>query len=391
MNLRTLGLTKILLTFIILSIIGALMIYSASSYDLLMQGVKPTAVFIKQGIIMCLSWVLMFMIYKVRLEVLFNKKIAIGLLLVSVLLLLMVRLPFFGVAANGAQRWISLFGIQFQPSELCNFAIIYYLSCYLGEKENGLTTKQLRKQWLFVLVVAFLVLIQPKVGGAILILVIGSVLIFSASIHAKFSVIAAGIVVAIAALLSKIIIFLGDHQYLPHFFAHVYDRLVVLKNPFLSFHDRGFQPSMAYLAMYNGGFWGTGLANGMVKKGGLPEGQTDFIFAVIVEELGLIGGLLLLFLLLFLAASILRSSCVIKNHCYGLFLLGVGTLILAQTAINIGGVLGLIPMTGIPLPFVSYGGTSYLIFSVALGIVIKIIANERRQLNGQYKKIQLTS
>ena len=80
---------------------------------------------------------------------------------------------------------------------------------------------------------------------------------------------------------------------------------------------------MAYLAMYNGGFWGTGLANGMVK-GGLPEGQTDFIFAVIVEELGLIGGLLLLFLLLFLAASILRSSCVIKNHCYGLFLLGSG-------------------------------------------------------------------
>ena len=74
-----------------------------------------------------------------------------------------------------------------------------------------------------------------------------------------------------------------------------------------------------------------------------------------------------------------------------MFLLGVGTLILAQTAINIGGVLGLIPMTGIPLPFVSYGGTSYLIFSVALGIVIKIIANERRQLNGQYKKIQLTS
>ena len=83
------------------------MIYSASSYDLLMQGVKPTAVFIKQGIIMCLSWVLMFVIYKVRLEVLFNKKIAIGLLLVSVLLLLMVRL-LFGVAANGAQRWISL-------------------------------------------------------------------------------------------------------------------------------------------------------------------------------------------------------------------------------------------------------------------------------------------
>lgn len=100
----------------------------------------------------------------------------------------------------------------------------------------------------------------------ILILVIGSVLIFSASIHAKFSVIAAGIVVASAALLSKIIIFLGDHRYLPHFFAHVYDRLVVLKNPFLSFHDRGFQPSMTYLAMYNGGFWGTGLANGMVKK-----------------------------------------------------------------------------------------------------------------------------
>ena len=133
MNLRALGLTKILLTFIILSIIGALMIYSASSYDLLMQGVKPTAVFIKQGIIMCLSWVLMFVIYKVRLEVLFNKKIAIGLLLVSVLLLLMVRLPFW-CSSEWRTTLISLFGIQFQPSELCNFAIIYYLSCYLGEK-----------------------------------------------------------------------------------------------------------------------------------------------------------------------------------------------------------------------------------------------------------------
>ena len=109
------------------------MIYSASSYDLLMQGVKPTAVFIKQGIIMCLSWVLMFVIYKVRLEVLFNKKIAIGLLLVSVLLLLMVRLPFW-CSSEWRTTLISL-GIQFQPSELCNFAIIYYLSCYLGEKK----------------------------------------------------------------------------------------------------------------------------------------------------------------------------------------------------------------------------------------------------------------
>ena len=183
-----------------------------------MQGVKPTAVFIKQGIIMCLSWVLMFVIYKVRLEVLFNKNCdwtAFSFDTITV-----NGSTTFWCSANGAQRWISLFGIQFQPSELCNFAIIYYLSCYLGEKENGLTTKQLRKQWLFVLVVAFLVLIQPKVGGAILILVIGSVLIFSASIHAKFSVIA-GIVVASAALLSKIIIFLGDHQYLPHFCACV--------------------------------------------------------------------------------------------------------------------------------------------------------------------------
>ena len=92
----------------------------------------------------------------------------------------------------------------------------------------------------------------------------------------------------------------------------------------------------------------------------MPEGQTDFIFAVIVEELGLIGGLLLLFLLLFLAASILRSSCVIKNHCYGLFLLGVRTLILAQTAINIGGVLG----------FDSNDGNSFTVLLVTVGQVI---------------------
>ena len=128
---------------------------------------------------------------------------------------------------------------------------------------------------------------------------------------------------------------------------------------------------MAYLAMYNGGFWGTGPANGMVKRWLARRsnrfylcgdcGRTWFDWRLTVA------------ILLFLAASILRSSCVIKNHCYGLFLLGVGTLILAQTAINIGGVLGLIPMTGIPLPFVSYGGTSYLIFSVALESSLKLL------------------
>ena len=124
MNLRAFGSNKNSFDLYYISIIGALMIYSASSYDLLMQGVKPTAVFIKQGIIMCLSWVLMFVIYKVRLEVLFNKKIAIGLLLVSVLLLLMVRLPFW-CSANGAQRWISLFESSFSHQ---NFVILRFIT-----------------------------------------------------------------------------------------------------------------------------------------------------------------------------------------------------------------------------------------------------------------------
>lgn len=147
--------------------------------------------------------------------------------------------------------------------------------------------------------------------------------------------------------------------------------------------------SNSYYALYNGGLFGRGMGNSITKKGYLPESETDFIFSVIAEEFGLIGALLVLFFLFLLCMRIFQKSTKQKNQQANLILIGVGTWILVQTSINIGSILGLIPMTGVPLPFVSYGGTSYLILSFAIGLALNISSRQVKEKNKQVERLQL--
>ena len=362
-----------------LSIVGLLEIYSASSYRLLVTQEDPKSLFVRQFCFILLSWCMIAFTFSVRLRILLKpKQINYGIM-VSILLLLMMKVGLFAVTVNGAQRWISIGGIQFQPSELGMIFLILYLSRFFRDGDK--VQDKIHRPLLLVGTMALLVLFQPKIAGAIMILTIAGAMIWAAAIPIKKGVAlifssAAGLI-----LMAGLVILLEKHGLLPSFFEHAYSRIAMVHDPFLDEHGAGYQMSNSYYALYNGGLFGRGLGNSITKKGYLPESETDFIFSIIAEEFGLIGALLVLLLLFLMCFRIFQRSVQSQNQQASLILIGVGTWLLMQTSINVGSILGLIPMTGVPLPFVSYGGTSYFILSFAVGLSLNITSRQMQKTN----------
>lgn len=369
-----------------LSIVGLLEIYSASSYRLLVTQEDPKSLFVRQFCFILLSWCMIAFTFSVRLRILLKpKQINYGIM-VSILLLLMMKVGLFAVTVNGAQRWISIGGIQFQPSELGMIFLILYLSRFFRDGDK--VPDNIHKPLLLVGTMALLVLFQPKIAGAIMILTIAGAMIWAAAIPIKKGVVLIFSSVAGLILMAGLVILFEKHGLLPSFFEHAYSRIAMVHDPFLDEHGAGYQMSNSYYALYNGGLFGRGLGNSITKKGYLPESETDFIFSIIAEEFGLIGALLVLLLLFLMCFRIFQRSVQSQNQQASLILIGVGTWLLMQTSINVGSILGLIPMTGVPLPFVSYGGTSYFILSFAVGLSLNITSRQT-QRNKQVDELQL--
>lgn len=362
----------LLLPYLGVSLIGLLMVFSASSYRLMAEGQNPLSLFSKQAIFMGLSWLLIAFIYRVKSNVLVKGTLAKGLLAAGLVSLILVKIS--GVNINGAQRWVSVMGIQFQPSEVTNVALILYLAYYFRVKR---TQRELLVPCGLVLLSGLLILLQPKVTGAIIILGVALVIITTAELPYQLSVMVFATIFAGIVLIGGIILFLGSHHLLPELFAHTYDRIRLVRDPFLDPYGKGFQMSNSYYALYNGGFFGRGLGNSITKKGYLPVAETDFVYSILVEELGMIVGLLVLAMLFLIALRLFVLASKEVSQQVSLIYFGVGALILLQTSINIASILGLIPMTGVPLPFISYGGTSYLILSAALGVCLKFSSEVR--------------
>ncbi|MBF8808068.1 MAG: FtsW/RodA/SpoVE family cell cycle protein [Enterococcus lacertideformus] len=371
--------------YLALSIVGLLEIYSASSYRLLATGNDPKSLFIRQLSFIILSWGMVILTYSIRLQLLLKPKIIKIGLITSVLLLVMMKFGIFAVTVNGAQRWVSIAGVQFQPSEIATIFLILYLSRFF---RNGETVPQkLHVPLLIVGVVALLVLFQPKIAGEIMILAIAGAIFWAATIPIKKGLVIIGIAILCLVLMAGLVLLLEKYNFLPSFFEHSYSRIAMVHNPFLDEHGAGYQMSNSYYALYNGGLFGRGIGNSITKKGYLPESETDFIFSIITEEFGLIGALFILFLLFMLFMRIFQKSTQLKNQQVTLILIGIGTWLLIQTNINIGSILGLIPMTGVPLPFISYGGTSYFILSFAIGLVLNISSRQKKEKNKQITEL----
>jgi len=343
----------------ILICFGVIMIYSSSSiyaWDKL----GDTAFFLKRQILyVCLGLILTFLAMSVDYRRL--RGYSKPLLLTSLALLFLLLVPGVSKEIAGAKRWFRLFGYGFQPSEFAKIAIIFYMADFLSKKENKI--KDMFQGFLPAMIVLglfmFPILLQPDLGTAIAIAVIIFVMLFVAGVK-------------LSHLLSVFLLSI------PFFYLLIFRvpyrrlRIAAFLNPWLDPKGSGFQIIQSQLALGSGGIFGVGLGHSKQKLFYLPAAHTDFIFSIIGEELGLFGTVsvtLLFIAFIWLAYRIMKNA---PDNFGKLLSLGLLTMIGFESIVNMGVSTGSLPTKGLPLPFISYGGTSLVVNMISVGILLNI-------------------
>ncbi|MYT17719.1 cell division protein FtsW [Streptomyces sp. SceaMP-e96] len=351
---------------LLITVLGLVMVYSASQIKALQSGLAPTYFFRKQLLAAVLGGGLL--LAASRMKVRLHRGLAYPLLAVSVFLMCLVQIPGIGVAVNGNQNWISLGGpFQMQPSEFAKLALVLWGADLLARKQD----KRLLVQWKHLLVplipVAFLLLGLIMLGGdmgtAIILTAILFGLLWLAGAPTRLFVGVLGAATLIGALLIKTS-------------ANRMSRLACIGATDPGPGDQCWQAVHGIYALASGGFFGSGLGASMEKWGELPEPHTDFIFAITGEELGLAGTLSVLALFAALGYAGIRVAGRTEDPFVRYAAGGVATWITAQAVINIGAVLGLLPIAGVPLPLFSYGGSALLPTMFAIGLLIAFARDE---------------
>ena len=289
-------------------------------------------------------------------------------ILVSIGLLVLVIIPGIGIRSHNATRWLGIPGteMRFQPSEIAKLGIIVYFAADIAKKRERMRTFRdgILPYGVILVIITVLMLLEPHMSGAILLLGIGAMMMIVGGIHWKWIAMAvgggglAGYLVLFTDLMEKI-------GYNSH-------RITTWKDPFWDATYRSYQMAQSYITIGSGGLLGVGLGKSRQKFMFLPEEHNDFIFAVVCEELGLVGAtmIMVLFALLIIRGYWLAIHA--RDRFGSLLVVGVITQIALQTFLNIAVVSGLIPATGISLPFFSYGGTALAIQLAEMGVVLSV-------------------
>lgn len=350
---------------IILLIVGLVMIFSASNVTSYITYAKsPYNFFIRQFVFLIASLIISFFILKIDTKNYHYFSLLLMLIIISLLVVVLI----YGKVTNQARSWFNLFGlVTIQPSEFAKIISIIFFSCFYSIKGNCLSLKKSFFPLLLAGSIALLIAIQPDLGTTILYcgIIFSMFLILPISKKIKrnsFISIIAIIIISLTFLLNNGVKLLFERQIERFNFFNPCERI----------YSTGNQVCNGYIAINNGGLFGMGLGNSTQKYLYLPEPYTDFIFAIIVEELGLILAiiiLLLMFLVLFRIFKIGKKSKTTRGAllCYGIF-----WYILLHIIINLGGLLGLMPLTGVPLPFLSYGGSYLMCLIASIAIVLRV-------------------
>jgi cell division protein FtsW len=339
---------------------GAVMVYSASSATSLLQGGGYGG-----------SFLIKFVVYGgvglVAMRVLARDGVAkvhsitAPLLGISFVLVLAVHIPHLGVSINGARRWIGPRSFQFEPSELMKLALVLYAATLLAKRPRQVNDlRALAKPLLLVVGAAcLLVFTEPDLGTAMVIsFTLGAMLVAAGIPPRKLGVIA-------GTLLGLVLIYAIARPY-------ARARLTSFIDPWAHASSSGFQAVQGQIAIGSGGLFGVGPGQSVQKIFYLPEAQTDFILAVIAEELGVVGVFAVLFLYGLIAYAGLRAAKAARSLYSALIAVGVTALIVSQALLNAFAVLGLAPLTGVPLPFVSYGSSSLIVMLAAMGLLLNV-------------------
>lgn len=290
------------------------------------------------------------------------QKLVIPIFFVALGLLVLVFIPGFGTTVYGAARWVQIGPISFQPSEVMKLAIILYLAAWLSSKGKTKTADFFEGFVPFIAilsVVGFLIIKQPDTGTLGLIFLISLSVFFASGANTKhiFSIFLLG--------LTSLFVLIKMAPYRMQ-------RFLVYMNPEHDPQGFGYQMTQALLAIGSGGIFGSGLGQSRQKFNYLPEPVTDSIFAVLGEELGFIGTTVIVLLFLFVGWRGLRIARFAPDEFGKLVAVGIVSWIVFQAFINMSAISGLIPLTGIPLPFISYGGTSLAVLLASVGILLNI-------------------
>ena len=348
--------------FLVLGFFGLLILSSASAHFSDSIYGNPSAIFNRQFFYFILGIIGLFACFFVPLN--FWSSYDRLFITFGILLLFLVFIPGIGIEVNGANRWIRIAGFGLQPSEIMKFLSILYISCYSVRRIKEIQTHWLGffRPALIIVSIISIILIQPDLGSSavIFISVLGVLFVAGVKIQ-QFLVVALLGVIAITMMII--------------FVPWRWERIISFIDPWSDPWGSGYQLTLSLMSIGRGDWFGVGLGQGLMKMGYLPDAHTDFIFSVIIEEMGILGGFAVISLLFGLSFRIFfigRESLVRKNFFGFYFSFGVALLLGLHTFINVGVSSGLLPTKGLTLPLISGGGTNLIIVCLMIGLILRI-------------------
>ena len=354
---------KLFYTVTLLCLFGMVMLYSASNYSAIRDGLSEFYYVYKQAIAFIIGFFIMIFIGKADIEKL--KKYKWFFLIISYILLAMVFLPVIGVENYGAKRWINLGLFTIQPSEFAKFFLVIFISSVLAKKNSDTWSA------IFIILISgglmcLLIMLEPNMSITLCVMAVMFIMLIVGGISIKKL-----LILLLPVLIGIPLLILAE--------PYRIKRLLAFIDPWASPLGEGYQLIQSYYAIGVGGFFGLGLFNSRQKYLFLPFSESDFIFSVICEELGLLGAIIFMaaFATIIYCGIKIAINAVSKFSCY--LATGITSVIAVQTLINLCVVTGMIPPTGVPLPFISSGGSSLICFMAAVGVLQAISAQSHKQ------------
>ncbi|MCL6105987.1 MAG: putative lipid II flippase FtsW [Actinobacteria bacterium] len=347
---------------------GVVMVFSAS-WGSSFLGQHDSYYYLKRELIFAVMG-LVLMFFMARFDYTRLRRLAPALMVASLVLLALVLLPGIGHKTNGARRWIGLglAGFQPQPAELAKLAVILYMASIMQLRRSRFTSLRTLLPLLSMPALACgLVLIEPDMGTAITIAITLGAMLIVGGVQLRLlamPAMAGGVGAALSVLVS------------PHQAA----RITTFLDPWKDAQGAGYQVIQSWVALASGGLFGVGIGNSVQKFNWLPENHTDMILAIIGEELGLVGVLAVLAGFLLFAFVGYRVALKSRDPFAKYVAAGITTLMISQAAVNFGAVTGLMPLTGVPLPIISYGGSNLVVIMASIGILLNIAINPRSRV-----------
>ncbi len=336
---------------LIISVVGIIAVYNASVIESF-NNFQEKYHFARQQLVWVgLGWVAMIGVSRLRIE--FIQKNTQIIMFICLTLLVLVLIPGIGLKLQGSRRWLDFGFTILQPSEPFKLALVLYLSTWLTN------SRSIQQFSILVLIIMTLLLLQPDLGTAIVLVTTSFVMYYLSGVSIKkLLVTIVGISILVALLIA-----LSPYRT---------ERVKTFLDPTTDQSGRSYHINQVLLSLGSGGVWGVGIGRSIQKHQYLPEATTDSIFAVIGEEMGFVGGVFIILFFLLLTLYGYKIALSTNNLTKKLMASGISTLLFTQTFINLSAMVALVPLTGVPLPFISYGGSSVVTSFLALGLLINI-------------------